>query len=104
MVPEVCRPNKACPTRFCEAFLIQTLSAPNVDVANLTVDRFAPDAESLAVGRDALMLLESHEKLAIDDAPSDMLSDDFLVKATNKRVMSISMKVRGFRVGGGGGG
>ncbi|KAH7704414.1 hypothetical protein AAVH_28390 [Aphelenchoides avenae] len=82
-------------------YFVQALSAADVDVVVgcLTVKRFMPEAANLATGREALTSFDRLEKLTIDDAPLGLLSDDLLLAATQKRVMSLTLKSPHFRVG-----
>ncbi|KAH7697444.1 hypothetical protein AAVH_35473 [Aphelenchoides avenae] len=82
---------------------MQKLSAADVDVAvgSLEVRSFTPEDANLAVGRGSLMSFHRLEKLAIYDTPLELLSDDLLLAATQKRVMSLTLKSHRFQVGDG---
>ncbi|KAH7712608.1 hypothetical protein AAVH_20058 [Aphelenchoides avenae] len=72
---------------------IQALSAADVDVAvgSMTVDRVVPEVVNLPIAREALMQFNRLETLEISDAPVNLLSDHFLIAATQKRVMCIEL-------------
>lgn len=70
----------------------------DVVVGSLSVGSFSPEAAILAVGRDSLIPFNRLEKLSINNASLDLLSDDLLLAATQKRVMSITLKSDHFRV------